>query len=161
MLDNTSKARVGREKNQAFNLQKPIQGQRMHFYHCLSLTQSVLIPPVETGGLRIGLRIGPTTFLPFSWLGHTRKYLLVQKAPQRELGAFKHDSRYSDQVLRRRGVCVSTHTPLHERGCGGKGEDKNRLKFNRFDGRRRCRKGSEMPFLAEGWLNRAETLASI
>jgi hypothetical protein len=59
----------------------------MHFYHCLSLTQSVLIPPVETGGLRIGLRIGPTTLLPFSWLGHTRKYLLVQKAPQTELGA--------------------------------------------------------------------------
>jgi hypothetical protein len=112
MPQKASKARVGqKEKTKPLTYKKNIQGERIHFIICLSLTQSVLIPPVETGGLRIGLRTDePSTFLPFQLLGHKRKVpTFCHKAPQNRAWGVQALFGIATGSSEERCVCTRTH----------------------------------------------------
>jgi hypothetical protein len=86
MPKRTGKARVEKQ-NRAFNLQrKTIQGQGKRFINRPSLTQSVLIPPVETGGLRIGLTTWTGDISSIQLLGHTRGTYFSKSATNKAWG---------------------------------------------------------------------------
>jgi hypothetical protein len=96
-----------------------------------------LIPPVETVGLRIGLRTDePSTFLPFQLLGHKRKVpTLCQKAPQNIAWGVQALFGIANGSSEERCVCVHARTFTQKR-VWWKGENREqqraRLNFDRF-----------------------------
>ena len=110
----TKQSESKKEKIQAFNLQEKHPRRTHTFYYRLSLTQSVLIPPVETGDLRIGLRTDePSTCLPFQLLGHKRKCSSsLRKAPQKQSLA-RLSMIHGISTWTRRPVCLCPPTHLY------------------------------------------------
>jgi hypothetical protein len=131
MLDKAGKARVKREREKPSLQPTKTHPGTTHAFLSLPITHTKCIDP--TGGNGRFAHRSQNWADDFSTIQLARSYAQVptcsESATNRAWGVLSMIHGIGEQdPRRRRGVCVSTHTPLHERGCGGKGKTNNNVR---------------------------------